>query len=221
MDPGSVLHRRRARISQRRSRVREKPPRFVEVALPLPLFQTFTYSVDEGLANPVVVGSRVVVPLRNGKEIGIVVGVSDVSPLKRKPKAVLQSPDAEPAINSSLLELCKWMADYYIVPLGVTLRTALPGALTGAEDPHPTRKTQRVVRLGVDIPSLLQRDKIFARARQQRTAFELSGQGQFSPSVLKSLEKRGYIVIENEEVERDPFSTRGGISATRLEPTPA
>jgi len=212
--------------------VREKPPRFVEVALPLPLFQTFTYSVDEGLANPVVVGSRVVVPLRNGKEIGIVVGMSDVSPLKRKPKAVLQSPDAEPAISPSLLELCKWMADYYIVPLGVTLRTALPGALTGAEDPHPTRKTQRVVRLGVDIPSLLQRDKIFARAKQQRTAFELiealggrttveqlSSQGEFSPSVLKSLEKRGYVVIEEEVIDRDPFLTRAGISATRLQPT--
>jgi primosomal protein N' (replication factor Y) len=214
--------------------VREKPPRFVEVALPLPLFQTFTYAVEEGLANPVAIGSRVVVPLRNGKEIGVVVGLIDVSPLKRKPKAVLESPDAEPAIGASLLELCKWMADYYIVPLGVTLRTVLPAALTGAEDPHPARKTQRVVRLGVDIPSLLQRDKVFARARQQRTVFELveslggrttveqlTSQAEFSPSVLKSLEKRGYVIIENEEIERDPFSTRGGISATRLEPTPA
>ena len=214
--------------------MREKPPRFVEVALPLPLFQTFTYAVEEGLANPVAIGSRVVVPLRNGKEIGVVVGLTDVSPLKRKPKAVLESPDAEPAIGASLLELCKWMADYYIVPLGVTLRAVLPAALTGAEDPHPARKTQRVVRLGVDIPSLLQRDKVFARARQQRTVFELveslggrttveqlTSQGEFSPSVLKSLEKRGYVIIENEEIERDPFSTRGGISATRLEPTPA
>jgi primosomal protein N' (replication factor Y) (superfamily II helicase) len=214
--------------------VRDKSPQFVEVALPLPLFQTFTYTVEEGLANPVAVGSRVVVPLRNGKEIGVVVGVSDVSPLKRKPKAVLESPDAEPAISPSLLELCKWMADYYIVPLGLTLRAALPAALTGAEDPHPTRKTQRVVRLGVDIPSLLQRDKIFSRARQQRNVFELveslggkttveqlGTQAEFSPSVLKSLEKRGYIVIENEEIERDPFLTRGGISTTRLQPTAA
>ncbi|HMI45808.1 MAG TPA: primosomal protein N' [Gemmatimonadaceae bacterium] len=214
--------------------MREKPPRFVEVALPLPLFQTFTYAVEEGLANPVAIGSRVVVPLRNGKEIGVVVGLTDVSPLKRKPKAVLESPDAEPAIGASLLELCKWMADYYIVPLGVTLRAVLPAALTGAEDPHPARKTQRVVRLGVDIPSLLQRDKVFARARQQRTVFELveslggrttveqlTSQAEFSPSVLKSLEKRGYVIIENEEIERDPFSTRGGMSATRLEPTPA
>ncbi len=214
--------------------MREKQPRFVEVALPLPLFQTFTYAVEEGLANPVGIGSRVVVPLRNGKEIGVVVGLPDVSPFKRKPKAVLESPDAAPAVGASLLELCKWIADYYIVPLGVTLRTVLPAALTGAEAPTPTRKTQRVVRLGVDIPSLLQRDRIFARARQQRTVFELieslggrttveqlTSQVEFSPSVLKSLEKRGYIIIENEEIERDPFSTRGGISATRLTPTEA
>src|SRR4026209_2442379 len=163
MVPGSALPPRRTPISPWRSKVREKPPRFVEVALPLPLFQTFTYAVEEGLANPVVVGSRVVVPLRNGKEVGIVVGISDASPLKRKHKAVIESPDPEPAVGPSLLELCKWMADYYIVPLGVTLRTTLPAALTGAEDPHPTRKTQRIVRLGVDIPSLLQRDKVFAR----------------------------------------------------------
>jgi primosomal protein N' (replication factor Y) len=214
--------------------VRDKAPRFIEVALPLPLFQTFTYAVEEGLANPVAVGSRVVVPLRSGREVGVCIGLRDVSPLKRKPKAVLESPDAEPAIGESLLELCKWIADYYIVPLGVVLRTVLPAALTGAEDPQPSRKTRRVVKLGAEIPSLMQRDKSFARAKQQRTVFELieslggrtsvenlSAQIQYSPSVLKSLEKRGLIIIEEEEVERDPFASRGGISSTRLQPTAA
>lgn len=216
--------------------MRDRGTRFVEVALPLPLFQTFTYAVEEGsgLANPVVIGSRVIVPLRSGKEVGVCIGVSDANPLKRKPKAVLESPDAEPAIGPALLDLCKWMADYYIVPLGVVLRTVLPAALTGADDPRPSRKTRRVVRLGADIPSLLQRDKAFVRARQQRAVFELieslggktsvenlSAQLEFSQSVLKSLEKRGLIIIDEEEVERDPFSLRGGISSTRLSPTPA
>ena len=214
--------------------MRDTAPRFAEVALPLPLFQTFTYAVEEGLANPVVVGSRVVVPFRNRKEVGVCIGVSDISPLKRKPKAVLESPDAEPAIGAQLLELCKWMADYYIVPLGVVLRTVLPAALTGAEDPRPTRKTRRVVSLGATIPTLLQREKTFARSKRQRAVFELieslggktsvenlSAQLDFSPSVLKSLEKRGLVVVDEEEVDRDPFALRGGISATRLNPTPA
>jgi primosomal protein N' (replication factor Y) (superfamily II helicase) len=212
----------------------DRPSGFVEVALPLPLFQNFTYSVDDGLANPVVVGSRVVVPLRNGREVGVCVGLSDVSPLKRKPKSVLEAPDGTPAISKSLLDLCKWMSDYYIVPLGVTLRTVLPAALTGAQDPNPSRKKQRVVKLGVQIPSLLQRDKVFARSPQQRAVFEvleslgntatldqLNSQIQFSPSVLKSLEKRGLVIIDEQEVDRDPFSSRAGISQARLKPTTA
>lgn len=206
----------------------------MEVALPLPLFQNFTYAVEDNLANPVVVGSRVVVPLRSGREVGVCVGLSDVSPLKRKPKPVLESPDLGPAISRSLLDVCKWMSDYYVVPLGVTLRTVLPAALTGAEDPTPSRKVQRVVKIGAEIPSLLQRDKVFARSKQQRAVFELieslgnrttveqlKSQLEFSPSVLKSLEKRGLVTVEEEEIERDPFAARGGISAARLEPTPA
>jgi len=212
--------------------VHDRRLRLIEVALPLPLFQTFSYAVEDGLANPVAVGSRVVVPFRNRREIGICVGESSGAGLKGKPKAVLESPDRNPAIGAALLELCRWMADYYIVPLGITLRTALPAAMTGAEDPHPSRKTQKVARLGVDIPSLLHRDKVFARARQQRAVFELleslggrstveqlTSQLEFSPSVLKGLEKRGLIIIEEEEVERDPFASRGGISSARLNPT--
>ena len=61
--------------------MRENATRFVQVALPLPLFQTFTYAVEDGLANPISVGSRVVVPLRNDREVGICVGLSDISPL--------------------------------------------------------------------------------------------------------------------------------------------
>ncbi|MEX2109761.1 MAG: primosomal protein N' [Gemmatimonadaceae bacterium] len=212
----------------------DKSPRLVEVALPLPLFQTFTYLVPEGLANPVAIGCRVVVPFRNRREIGICVGSATGAQLKRGPKTVLESPDREPAIGASLLELCRWMADYYVVPLGITLRTALPAGLTGADDPTPARKTQRVARLGVEMPSLLHREKVFARAPQQRAVFELleslggrstveaiESQLDFSASVLKGLEKRGLIIIENEEVERDPFAARGGISPVRLTPTPS
>lgn len=214
--------------------VHESSPALVEVAVPLPLFQTFTYSVPEGLPNPVAIGSRVVVPFRNRREMGICVGTSSGADLKRKPKAVIDSPDPVPAIDASLLEVCKWMAEYYVVPLGITLRAALPAALTGAEDPTPRRKTQRVVRLGVDMPSLLHREKVFARAPQQRAVFELleslggrstvehiASQLNASSSVLKGLEKRGLIIISTEEVARDPFSSRGGISSHRLTPTAA
>ncbi|HEV7388786.1 MAG TPA: primosomal protein N' [Gemmatimonadaceae bacterium] len=212
--------------------MREAATRFVQVALPLPLFQTFTYAVEEGLANPIAVGSRVVVPLRNDREVGICVGLTDISPLKRKPKSVLESPDAQPAVGGALLDLCRWMADYYVVPLGVVLRTVLPAALTEARTSTPSRKTRRIAQIGAEIPSLLERDRTFARAKQQRAVFEmieslggrtsvehLNEQLDFSPAVLKSLEKRGLISIAEEEVERDPFAQRGGLSSNRLVPT--
>jgi primosomal protein N' (replication factor Y) (superfamily II helicase) len=194
----------------------------IEVALPVPLFQTFTYELNPESDRIPTAGSRVVVPFRNRREIGICLGTSSGNAVK-KVKRVIEVPDDAPALSTGMIALCRWMADYYVVPLGIALRSALPGSLTGASQPQPTRKTHRVVRLREDLPTLSHRDKAFARAPQQRAVFEmlesLGGsstlehlmlQLSFSSSVLKALEKRGLIVIEAEEVDRDPFALRAG-----------
>jgi primosomal protein N' (replication factor Y) len=206
--------------------------RLVEVALPVPLFQTFVYSLDGEYDHEARVGSRVLVPFRKRQEIGIVVGVDAAPPARGVVKAVSAIPDAEPALDDALLSLSRWISDYYVVPLGLVLRTVLPALLTGAAQPHPSVKTRRIVRIREDIPTLLQREKAFARAPQQRALFELieSLGGatsvehlleklKFSASVLKSLEKRALITIERERVERDPFATRIGRSEPRHVPT--
>ena len=136
-----------------------EPTGLIEVALPVPLFQTFTYALDPASETIPVAGSRVVVPFRNRKEIGICLGPSEGLHLRQKPKRVIEVPDATPALSESMISLCRWMADYYIVPLGVVLRTALPASLTGAEQPRPQRKTQRIVRLRGDLPTLTHREK--------------------------------------------------------------
>ena len=207
-----------------------RPTGLIEVALPVPLFQTFTYELNPEDERVPQAGSRVVVPFRNRKEIGICLGESSAAP--RKVKRVIEVPDDSPALSAQMIELCRWMADYYVVPLGIALRSALPAAMTGASQPQPSRKTHRVVHLREVLPTLTHREKAFARAPQQRAVFELleslggtstlehlQGQLQFSPSVLKSLEKRGLIRIDAEEIDRDPFASRPGISSKRLEPT--
>ncbi|MDQ6719050.1 MAG: primosomal protein N' [Gemmatimonadota bacterium] len=208
----------------------------VEVALPLPLFQTFTYAFDESLADRVVAGARVVVPFRNKRQIGICIGPAVEKNLRRAPKKILDAPDAEPAVGARLLELCRWISEYYVVPLGVVLRTALPILLTGAENPRPARKTRRIVKLTppMEDPSLLERDTLFGRAKQQRATYEmleslggestvehLQSQLEFSPSVLASLAKRGLVVIGEEEVERDPFLTRALHAPSGVTPSDA
>src|SRR5688500_19669151 len=175
----------------------------VEVALPVPLFQTFTYAVDPAAARVPAIGARVVVPFRNGTEIGICLGPADRSSLPRKVRTIIDVPDADPALSQDVIALCRWMADYYVVPIGLALRSALPAALSGASRPQPARKTHRVVRLREDLPTLSHREKAFARAPQQRAVFELLEslggtstlehlleQMAFSAPVLKRSEER-------------------------------
>ena len=89
----------------------------VDVALPLPLFRTFTYAV-EGRGEPLDPGMRVLVPFRNRKEIGIVVGAGSARE-GITPKPIVAIPDDAPVLDPAMLSLCRWIAQYYIVPLGV------------------------------------------------------------------------------------------------------
>jgi len=109
----------------------------IDVALPLPLFRTFTYRVPDGLTGSVSVGSRVLVPFRKGREIGIVVGTAQAQE-GLKYKDVIAAPDDGPVLDAPMLELCQWIAEYYVSPLGIALRCALPAALTGAGSPVPS-----------------------------------------------------------------------------------
>ena len=208
--------------------------RLVEVALPVPLFHTFTYALDGTYEHPAAVGTRVLVPFRKKQAIGVIIAV-DVEPPKRGTvKGVIDIPDAEPALSPSMIELCQWIAEYYVVPLGVAIKSVLPASLTGAGEPRPTRKTRRIVRMREDIPSILQREKAFVRAPQQRALFELLEslggtstvehlleQLGCSSSVLKGLERRALVIVESEEVDRDPFAARSSGRVHRHTLTPA
>jgi primosomal protein N' (replication factor Y) (superfamily II helicase) len=206
--------------------------RLLEVALPLPLFQTFVYAAPDGLHAPQ--GSRVVVPVRNRTEIGIVVGEAAAERAPRRVRQIVAAPDDEPSIAPELFRLCEWIAEYYIAPIGVVLRAALPLALTSADIPIPRPRTRAIARATGDPPSLLERDRIFGRAHRQRAAYELieslggtveidhlREQLAVSPSVVKGLAERGLVEIVHEPVARDPFLTRAVPSAVQVTPTAA
>ncbi|HEY8174244.1 MAG TPA: primosomal protein N', partial [Gemmatimonadaceae bacterium] len=203
----------------------------VSVALPLPLYQPLTYAVPDDLAARVAIGSRVVVPVRGRKAMGFVVG-DGAQRDGVTPKPLIDAPDNKPVLDASLLAVCRWIAEYYVAPLGVVLRTALPAALTGPETPVPVRKTRRLAILKTELPTLIEREKTFARAKRQREVYELieslGGSApvelllermSFSPSVLASLADRGIIEIGAEVVARDPFAARGTPVDAKLSPT--
>src|SRR6185312_15249025 len=207
--------------------------RLIEVALPLPLFQTFTYALPDASAESPAPGSRVVVPVRGTRTVGICLGPTDGAGVA-SPRELLDVPDVEPALSSSMLALCKWIAEYYVVPLGVVVRAALPALLTGAAAPRPAQRTQRILVLRRELPTLQERQQAFARAKRQRELFEvLEGMGGhaevahlttqlgFSPAVVKALVARDFASIESTIVARDPFAARPRIAAAHHVPTDA
>ncbi len=103
-------------------------PLFCDVALPVPVDRAFTYSIEG--ASPVV-GGRVLVPFRREQFQGVVVALHDHAPLAddastAKVRPVLRVLDQEPVLSEHLLQLGRWIAEYYLAPLGEVLRTMLP-----------------------------------------------------------------------------------------------
>ena len=103
-------------------------PDFCDVALPVPLDTAFTYRVPEDMFP--VVGGRVLVPFRQQRLSGIVTELHD-----RKPRAankvvqaknIIRVLDDAPVLDEQLLHLGRWIADYYLAPLGDVFRTMLP-----------------------------------------------------------------------------------------------
>jgi primosomal protein N' (replication factor Y) len=86
--------------------------------------QDGTLSGDSEATGPVV-GGRVLVPFRQQRMTGIVVELHDREPSVRT-KSVLSLLDASPVLDDQLLRLGRWIANYYLAPLGEVFRTMLP-----------------------------------------------------------------------------------------------
>ncbi len=99
-------------------------PRYADIALPVPLGQTFTYEVRG--ATPAV-GARVLVPFSGQKLMGVVVRVHDEAPAEEfEIKPIQQVMDDAALLPEELMELARWIAQYYVAPLGEVLRGMLP-----------------------------------------------------------------------------------------------
>ena len=98
-------------------------PDFCDVALPVPLDTAFTYRVPEGMQP--VIGGRVLVPFRQQRMSGVIIGLHDHAP-KVQAKNILSVLDAAPVLDTQLLQLGKWISDYYLAPPGEVFRTMLP-----------------------------------------------------------------------------------------------
>lgn len=187
-------------------------PRFVQVAIPVPVDGLFTYRVPEGMA--LELGHAVQVGFGRRRLTGYVVGPAEGPPPGVKSlKAVERLLDPEPALNAEQLRLCEWAAGYYLAGLGEVIGTALPSPYRGrsrrvfvATDPGIAHLAQ--AEADEDLATTVLRD-VVARPGRTRSAISRALHGEAEPEdaarALDALVRKGLVEAE-ERVARAPGS---------------
>ena len=105
--------------------------------LPLPLDGVFTYSLPDSMTDRLQAGMRVLVPLGRSKHYtGIALRMHDVKP-DFEVKEVIAVMDERPLLLPVQLKLWRWMAEYYMAPLGDVYKAALPAGLKQEDGYRP------------------------------------------------------------------------------------
>ncbi|WP_201575524.1 primosomal protein N' [Psychrobacter sp. H8-1] len=179
----------------------------VQVALPVPLYRVFDYSVPadtNALSSPSLphIGCRVEVSFGRQTLIGIVVAhisETDSSVPIKKLKPINKCLDAEPILDASMLKLAHWLARYYHYPLGDVLAVILPSLVRQGKPLDLLITHWRI------LPHITD-DDFRANAKKQKQQFDmlkLHGERGASEDVLllegmqrsflKTLEEKGLI----------------------------
>lgn len=107
----------------------------IEVAVAAPLHQTLTYALPEDFCRLSIkksngcVGKRVLVPLSGRRVTGYIVSVLSKETSEFTVKRILKFLDARPLFHENQIPFFRWVSDYYHYPLGLVIKTALPGGL--------------------------------------------------------------------------------------------
>ena len=103
----------------------------VEVAVALPISKTFHYRIPEKMSGSLQVGMRVLVPFKGRKVTGFTIELLDSPPkeIEEKLLEVEDLLDEVPLIDPQMLRFYRWIADYYLYPLGEVIKTGLPPGL--------------------------------------------------------------------------------------------
>jgi primosomal protein N' (replication factor Y) len=177
---------------------------YAQVVFNLPLDRSYTYSVPEELKQYLRPGVRVAVHLRKHLSTGYVVGVTTEAPVKQI-KPIEDILDPEPLFDDGLLDLTRWIAEYYLCSWGQALDCALPPgvrlaaksrlSLVPIEEPALLKTLSELQR---SAPRQHQILKIMAE-KKRMTLAQLKGRvGEVGIyGSIASLEKRGLIVRES------------------------
>jgi primosomal protein N' (replication factor Y) len=190
--------------------------RFCNVALPVPMRTAFTYGVPQALREIVQPGLRLLVPFRKKMMVGVVVALVESAPPDTKIRDIAKVLDSRPALTPKLMELGKWIAGYYLAPLGEVFRAMLP--------PVTDVRTQREILLteagraaiaslsGGELSHGLSRAEadFLAKLEQKKGSarFEAATGLSIDAAALERLRRKGLIEVRETLLGRKPKTQR-------------
>ncbi len=179
---------------------------YIEVCLPLPFHQTFTYKIRKEVYNKLsdkeLVGRRVLVPFRNIGYTGIVLEEfhEDFSVYEDyEIKEIEDIPDSVPVFTQKEINIAKNISDYYVAPLGITLHYFLPAGLRWKKvngkwiKKSPENYVYYLIKYDTKKLTAKQKELLeFIATNGEITEMEILETG-FSKSTLQSLLKKGLV----------------------------
>ena len=183
---------------------------FIDVLVPVPLLEKFTYRLTKNQVNKELTrGVRLKVPFGNRDLIAIFWKFSDKRKLpNKKYKYVKEVLDSRSLLTKKEIELAEWASEYYHYPLGEVITYFFPPSLRkGKEAKFKETVTWKISNKGefLDLSSM-------NKAPNQKKALEIlrKEEGEVSQSYLKvlgissqtlsALDKKG--LLQKNKVER-------------------
>ncbi|MEM7449315.1 MAG: primosomal protein N' [Myxococcota bacterium] len=222
---------------------REPVGAYVTVAVPLPVRRTFSYAVPVSMVTKIARGMRVAVRFAARKLAGVVIEVSDVPPPSvSKCLPVAGILDATPVFSEELLSFLEQAAEYYLHPLGEVIRAAAPplhkesmkalrndGFLDDAEWLKGRAVSLKKVLFATacegPLPKHLgsKQRAILDHVREVGACDHraLTAHGTGPKQVLRSLSRKGLVLLEEREASSDPFFATDVVRDVPREPTDA
>jgi len=200
--------------------------RFVAVAVPVPQLDALTYRVPDGVPVPAA-GARVRVPIGTRVVTGCVMGAAEPPAEGVDAKDLREVIDEVSFIPPAVMELCAWVADYYMAGVGDAVGVALP---PGAKARASGYKTRRVVALTAHGLAALEAADAGLTDKQQAGLRALAGSTGLSlkelrergvtAAVLSKLTARQLVAARDAPDERDPFA-RASMETVAYDPARA
>ncbi len=178
---------------------------YVQVLLPLPLGDTFTYSLPETLDGAVGVGSRVIVPFGAKKYYtGIVCAFVPDAPVGFAVKDIMHVLDPSPVIRYPQLKHWQWVATYYLCSVGEVYKAAVPSGLKIESEttfePNPDFRPE-------DMAVLTDREifvynKLASEGRLSAAALEKATGFRNMPALVQRMVAKGVVIVSENLVDR-------------------